>query len=206
MISNEFLLARSYLYGAEDVIHLSKYKVDQSELLLSLRQFENMAEVYQPEKGDRGRRVIDLVDSSKHNSNTSLTKTDLNEMDFTEDTSYLKSMPKLRSFIHNFEYGRAHALYLKEGGYFPPHRDGVIFPHLDKECFRILITAEGCGEDDLCFVVGNKIMPLENGRAYYINTFKKHYAFSFTDKCKFIILNMRITLQNVNTLSEFMVK
>jgi hypothetical protein len=206
MISNEFLLARSYLYGAEDIIELKNFKLDHSELLGSTRKFEVDAVDYQPEKGDRGRKVLDLVGSIDNNSNQSLQSSELNEMDFTEDTIYLKSMPAFSKFLHSFEYGRSHVIYMSKGGFFPPHRDGPIFPHFDKECFRIIVPIEGCEEDDFTLVVGNKIVPLQNGRAYYVNTFKKHYAFSFTDRCKFVILNIRITLENVKALSEYIVK
>lgn len=206
MISNEFLLARSYLYGAEDCIELKKLDLDHSELLLTARGCESHAEVYQPEKGDRGRKVLDLVGSNTLNSNQSLQNTDVCEMDFTDDTQYLNMMPKFKKALKQFEYGRSHILYLSKGGFFPPHRDGPIAPHFDKECFRILIPVEGCEEDDFAFIVGNKVIPLHNGKAYYINTFKKHYAFSFTDRCKFLILNIRITLDNVNKLAEYIVK
>ena len=206
MNSNEFLLARSYLYGAEDTIELKKLDIDHSELILTARQFENKAHTYQPEKGDRGRKVLDLVGSDKFNSNQSLQSTGICEMDFTDDTTYLKSMPNFRKVLKQFEYGRSHILYLSKGGFFPPHRDGPIAPHFDKECFRILVPIEGCEEDDFAFIVDNKVIPLRNGKAHYINTFKKHYAFSFTDRCKFVILNIRITLENVNKLSEYIVK
>lgn len=200
-ISNEFLLARDYIYSLEDIILLNNTNINYEEVKNCLEKFKHHAQVYQPEKGDRGRYCLDLVASDKYDANQSLQDNyELTEMSFTDDTIYLDSMHSLKSFIHKFDYGRAHAIYMDAGGYFPPHRDGPTPPKYEDECFRILIPIEGCEENDFCFVNGGQVLPLINGNAYYINTFKRHYAFSFTDRCKMIILNMRISMENAKVM------
>jgi hypothetical protein len=203
MAFNDFILARSYLYSLEDVVDIKKANIDIGQVIKVVDKCAPLMGVYQEYKGaQNNRRMLPLVSSKTHDSNGYLYGTGLHELDFRDDTEYLDMMPSLKDFIHRFDYGRSHIISMGAGGFFPPHRDGPIPPHFEQECFRVLVTIDGCTENDLCFVTGGKVAPLRNGRAYYINTFKTHHAFSFNDKCKFAILNFQINLRNIETLQR----
>lgn len=203
MAFNDFILARSYLYSLEDVVDLKKANLNIGQINDVVTKCSPLMETYQEYKGDQyNRKMLPLVASTTHNSNGYLYGTGLHELDFREDTEYLDMMPSLKTFIHQFDYGRGHIISMGAGGFFPPHRDGPIPPHFEQECFRVIVTLDGCNDSDFCFVTGGNVAPIRNGRAYYINTFKTHYAFSFSDKCRFAILNFQINLHNVEALQR----
>lgn len=203
-MNNDFLLARQYISSLEDYIELNGTDVNFKQVSEIYRIFADEFTPYQEYKDGHNRFALPLVTSENNDSFISLQDTPKSELDFKTETNYLRYTPSLQKFIHRFEFGRAHAISLKKGGFFPPHRDGPIPSRLDEECFRVLITLGGCDNDKFITIIDNKVLPLKSYRAYYINSFKTHSAFSFSDDCNFIILNFRISLDNVKTLRSML--
>lgn len=201
---NNFLLARQYILGLETVVELKQTGIDFNDIskYISTQQFE----IYQKSKGDLGRYYIDLLTSDIYDSNQSLAGTDLSELDFKTPSEHLKNLPKLQRFLNRFECGRTHIIKLNRGGCFPPHRDGPNILGGTRECFRILITLDNCEEDTLNVVMDNKVIKLKNNSVYYINTYLKHSAFAFKDDSNFIIANVAISMDNVESLIGYITK
>lgn len=200
-MTEDFLLARQYISSLEDCIELNGTDLNFKQIGEVYRIFKDEFTPYQEYKEGHNRFALPLI-TSDDNSFISLQETTKSELDYKKETDYLRYTPTLQKFIHKFEYGRAHAISLQRGGFFPPHRDGPIPTRLDEECFRILITLDGCENDKFITLIDNRVLPLKNYRAYYINSFKTHSAFSFTDECQFVILNFRICLNNVKVLRD----
>lgn len=127
--------------------------------------------------------VPDLDSIYEHNfeNNTNYT-----ELDFNVPTPvyYYKSLSKLLDPIKNC-VTRSHILKLKPGGFFPPHRDAR-GNYL--ETFRLLIPLQNCNPPRLNFVLEDKICNWENGRMYFLNTFKMHYLFNSSYENSYIIV------------------
>lgn len=205
MIDQQFLLARTYVSSLEDVVELNNTGINFGQLDGYFeRQLQHFTP-YQEYKQGHNRYALPLITDEDQNSLVSLQDSGRTELQFKVPTDHVKAVPSLWDFIKQFEYGRAHAIWLKQGGFFPPHRDGPILPNLEQECFRVLITLGGCEQQHFVTIIDNKVAPLKNYRAYYINSFRTHSAFSFTDKCKFIILNFHISLDNVVALRKMIV-
>jgi hypothetical protein len=202
MVDSQFLLARQYIAGLEDCIELSNTNINFGEIDKMCRSNLGDFKPYQEYKEGHNRYALPLVTDELQSSFVSLQDGSRTEMDFTTPSSYLNSTPSLKNFIVGFDYGRSHVVWMKRGGYFPPHRDGPIAPFFDDECFRILLTIRGCRQKEFVTIVDNKVLPLNDYRAYYINSFKTHCAFSFTDDCMFAILNFRISMENARVLRD----
>ena len=200
----DFLLARQYISSLEDCVELYGTEINFEQMNETYRIFGDEFTPYQEYKGGHNRYALPLITSDDNDSFKSLQDTNKTELDYKVQTDYLRYSPSLKRFVDRFEYGRAHAIWLKKGGFFPPHRDGPIPPRIDEECFRILITLDGCENDKFITLIDNKVLPLKNFRAYYINSFKTHSAFSFSDECKFAILNFRISMDNVKILRSML--
>lgn len=201
---NDFLLARQYISSLEDCVELNGTGINFAQVDKVYKTFSNEFTPYQEYKGGHNRYALPLVTSPDDDSFLSLQETTRSELDFKKHTDYLRYTPSLEEFINKFEHGRAHAISLRKGGFFPPHRDGPIPPRFDEECFRILVTLDGCENDKFITLIDNKVLPLKSFRAYYINSFKTHSAFSFSDDTLFVILNFRISLENLKVLRSML--
>lgn len=96
--------------------------------------------------------------------------TDYVEKSFNVKTPLFKDFSFLDSY---FDLGRSHILRLGPGGFFPYHRD------YDSETFRLVYTINGCEEQNLVWVLQDKVVKLQNKKWYYINTKMIHSVFSF---------------------------
>jgi len=100
--------------------------------------------------------------------------------------------------------GRSHFLRLDKGGFFPPHRDnGIALP---PRTVRILVPIRW-QYNHAVWIQDGKLLHLEEGRPYFINTSKEHSVFSYTDGSILLVLNvmtgpetLHALLSNANTL------
>lgn len=70
---------------------------------------------------------------------------------------------------------RTHFLKLKSGGFFPPHRDHT---HGVQNSIRIIVPISGCKPPDSNFILEDKILYMDHGNSYIINTTKMHWLFN----------------------------
>ena len=81
---------------------------------------------------------------------------------------------------------RSHFINLSKGGIFPPHHDGL-------DSFRIVIPIWNTGTNDFKWGYEDKILPLQEGKSYFLNTLKNHWVVSFIDGCLLLLLNIEPT-------------
>lgn len=115
------------------------------------------------------------------------------EIDFRKRTSIVEFIPELNPLLDYFEpcLGRTHFLRLDKGGFFPPHRDnGAI---VESPTLRILVPIHNFGVNDMKWVQDEKLLKLDPGHTYFINTTKLHSVFSFVDNCMMLVLNVTWT-------------
>ena len=100
--------------------------------------------------------------------------TDYKEEDFNVPTL---AYPYFKEVLRPFEpwLFRTHVLKLNAGGFFPPHRDA-----LAGRSFRIVVPLKNCNPPSANFVVEDKILSWDIGRAYFVDTIKMHYIFNAT--------------------------
>lgn len=112
------------------------------------------------------------------------------EADFKVRTNVVEFLPDLKNLLDFFEpnLGRCHFLRLDKGGFFPPHRDnGAI---VNVPTFRILVPIYNFGQNDMKWIQDEKVLNLELGKVYFINTTRVHSVFSFVDSCVMLVLNI----------------
>ena len=142
--------------------------------------------------GDSGTPDLDSV--SEYNR---INKVSLNESNFNVPTVHATPF---NYFLNNFKVGRSHYLKLNHGGHFPWHRD------MDSDTFRIIYTIQNCDKESLVWLQDDRVLPLDSGRWYYINTKVQHAVVSFSE-CIFAVFNVLDTRENVKKLkSNFRVR
>lgn len=112
------------------------------------------------------------------------------EQDFKKRTSIVEFLPELNEFLDFFgpSTGRAHFLKLNKGGFFPPHRDNGLVVNV--ESYRILVPICNFGINDMKWIQEEKVLRLDVGKTYFINTSRPHSLFSFVDDCIMLVLNV----------------
>jgi len=131
---------------------------------------------------------IDLDSIKEYNKENN---TDLDELSFNKFTEVYHSSPEIQKIVEPFKdhIGRSHILSLKEGGYFPPHRDLPVYVE-QQNSLRILVPLRSCNPPDMYFMYEDKPLHFEHGRAYFLNTNKSHNLFSFKGS-EMIVLNIK---------------
>lgn len=129
--------------------------------------------------------------------------TNYHEKDFSVRTDIAKQIPELNPLLDSFEtIGRCHFLRMDSGGFFPPHRDnGPIMP---APTFRIIVPLSNTNKQQWKWIQEDRILPLQTGRTYCINTSKEHSVFSFVDNCCMLVMNVPATVQNCLRVSTNM--
>ena len=125
--------------------------------------------------------------------------TDFSENDFCKWSPFIKSCIALQEMTLPFHkyMGRSHLLRLNKGGFFPMHRD------LTPESYRLFVSLSHF--DSFVFLLDNKRMYFEPGRLYFINTWLIHSLFSFEDKNDFLVFNIDLCKDSVDTLIDNLV-
>ena len=197
-----------HLSSLGDIVPLD-FCLDIKQLEKELSQFENDWKQYNPRKPNnrQGLSITSLdgklsgvpdLDSlfeynKQHNTN-------INEVDISVKTPVASNISVIQRLLDVFDtLGRSHFIRLNTGGFFPPHRDGKI---LDITCFRVLTLCHNCTPSQFTFMHEDKIIKLEPGRPYFINTRKMHSVFSYVDNSVQCVLNVPLTKNNYNSIIE----
>ena len=123
----------------------------------------------------------DLTSIREYNSEN---RTDYNELSFRVPTPYWKELTSLSEPLKPLEnnLGRSHLIRLKNGGFFPPHRDLG-------ETFR-LIAFFNCSPNYLIFTLDDQKIFFQNNILYFANARKTHSLFSFQEEALILVLNV----------------
>ncbi len=182
------------------------YQLNTEDILSKAHNYQDNWHHYNPRKPGNERYglsltsldgemtgVPDLDSLPEHNR---IHGTDFHEMDFTKSTKYFDSLEDKDALNGIFEghIGRSHILWLKSGGFFPPHRDSFYNP---PRVFRIIALVSG-SEKSYKFILDDKILRFEPGRLYFMNTCLAHSVFSFANDTRFLIMNIKISEFSVN--------
>ena len=195
-----------HLSSLGDIVPLD-FCLDTKQLEKELSQFEGDWKQYNPRKPNnrQGLSITSLdgklsgvpdLDSlfeynKQHNTN-------INEADISVKTPVASNISVIQRLLDVFDtLGRSHFIRLNKGGFFPPHRDGKI---LDITCFRVLTLCHNCTPNQFTFMHEDKIIKLEPGRPYFINTRKMHSVFSYVDNSVQCVLNIPLTKDNYNCI------
>lgn len=203
---NEQLIIRTLISRLEDCIEftapfnlkkIQSYCYDNRDLFLRY---------HRDDKHDQRRTALPLVNKTGEPDDSSfinLTGTGYDESNFTAKTKYYyeSGLNEVLDLFGN-SLRRTHIINCKQGGYFRPHRDGpVSLNTAAEETVRFLICIDNCDNKHFHFVLENKVLPLRTGKIFYINTLKKHSAFSFNEDCFFVIINAALNKDLCNIIS-----
>lgn len=201
---NNFLLYRSYIQSLGDFFELD-CNIDHDFIKKYCHHSKNNLVEYYLDK-TQGIALTNLTGKHDDSGFIPLSKNNYNEMDFTSKTqAYYESgvCDLLDKF--NDDLGRSHILNTQKGGGFYPHYDGPKLNAPEKETFRLIYCIDKCDENNMHFGFENKtILPMDNGKLYYVNTFKKHSQISFSNDCFFIVINVAITQESYIVLRRMM--
>lgn len=191
-----------------DVIELSfpKWHLDSPDSLINHPGWKQ----YNPRKdgynryglsvtsADGGYSGIPDLDSLREYN--AINGTDYTEASFNKRTSISNKYPVLEQLLNAFDpdCGRCHFLRLDRGGFFPPHRDNG--SSLPSNTFRIIVPLYNFGKHDAKWIQEDKILHMEMGTTYFINTTKEHSLFSFVDNSIIFVMNIMVTDKSLQTV------
>lgn len=175
-----------YIYQYGDFEKLDM-KLNVNVMLKDLEMFEDDWNQYIPYKphiqrfglcvmNDRGETGPGPALTSMWEYNR-INGTNLSEKDFIIPTEVYENSEELRRFLGPIKEHicRTHFLKFPPGGFFPAHRD-----HRGKEqdTFRIIVPIHNCNPEGFVFLLEDKVLNWEMGRAYILNTTKPHTLFN----------------------------
>jgi hypothetical protein len=118
--------------------------------------------------------------------------TQYDEMSFDILTKVYDESAELRKLVDPFEkfIGRTHFLSIKNGGYFPPHRDSSGYE--EQETLRIVVPIRDMNPPKNYWIYDNKeILSFVNGMAYFLNTNKEHTVMSYSNDNLMLVMNIK---------------
>jgi hypothetical protein len=201
-MSNSDMLKVYDIHQYGDFYKLSYY-LNTNKILKTLEDFESKWSHYNPKKEHIPREGLCVfnysgkcgpgpaLDSLKeynliHNTN-------IGESDCNKPTELFWQSKELQEFFEPLvgSVVRTHFLRLKPGGFFPPHRDhtrGV------QNSFRIIVPIYNCQPPHSNFILEDKILYMEHGHPYVINTTKLHWLFNADaeDNQIWLVINAKI--------------
>lgn len=199
MLYQELLQLGSYY-------RLSQY-ANLAQIKSELSSYDSSWVRYNPQKGDNQRYglsltsldggltgVPDLTSIKEYNQKNG---TRFSEESFKTPTEVLK-LNSIRDLCRPYIpfLARSHLIKLNAGGFFPPHRDSFTSR---SRVFR-LFAALSHSQSDFCFLLDDQKLFFEPGVLYFVNTKQMHSLFSFFDNSIFLVLNVILNRDSVDTL------
>ena len=198
----------SYLYDSlarYGDIYALKLNLDPKKVMNELKLYDSDWVAYNPRKNilrkglsitslDGGLSGIPDLDSIReYNIKHNL---DLDETEYNKKTEL---WPLVQDALTPFEnyLGRTHFIRMDRTGCFPPHRDDY---SIDVNSFRLFIAIDGCNPPDNYFIIEEKICNFIPGKVYFINTCKEHTVFTTGSQSTFVVANITISDESVNTV------
>lgn len=186
------------------------FKIDTTRFMYDLMQFHNDWVDYLPRPGVHNNRksiTLTSLPGKTHKDCPSQAQAcvEMNrmvsELEFNQPTEVYNKCTSLHPLLKTFSpLGRTFLVNCGVGGYFMPHRD---HPSMPRESFRIAVFLNNCGPLQYDWLIDtDRKLPIELGRAYYINTRKTHRTISWTNDSIHLIINVPFTSANVAKVFE----
>jgi hypothetical protein len=202
-LTDEKIICELQLLGMGNIFPLDIW-IDQSQFMSEISNYKNEWVDYLPKK-DRpnNRKGLCLfgMPGDSHKDSLSMPeararhKKELFEEDFNQPTDLYKDLPSLHNFLDYFQpLGRTFLLKANEGGWFPPHRDAK---WIGRDTFRLVAFLNNCTKQKYNWVLEDKVIDIEMGRVYYINTRLPHHTFTMDNDSIKLIVNVKMCLENV---------
>jgi hypothetical protein len=122
----------------------------------------------------------------------------VSEMEFNEKTDVYHACPSLHHLLDTFQpLGRTFLVRCDTGGYFVPHRD---HPSMPRNVLRLAVFLNNCAPLQYDWLMDDKKLAIEPGRAYYINTRKTHRTISWVDGSIHLIMNIPFTPETIGKI------
>jgi len=195
-----------HLSSLGDIVPLD-FTIDIKKLKDELSLFDNDWKQYNPRKPNNRQGlsitsldgglsgVPDLDSLFEYNKQNG---TEISEVNINVKTPVASNISVIQPLLNTFDtLGRSHFIRLNKGGFLPPHRDGKI---LDVTCFRIITLCHNCNKGQFAFIYEDKVVVLEPGRPYFVNTRKQHSVFSYVDDSVQCVLNIPLTIENYKSV------
>lgn len=199
-------LLQNRLFSLGDIIPI-KFKTSPDAINEILKKkYNNVWQKYNPRDGGIARygipitshdgNIIDPISLDSIRQYNKENGTHYTEQSFSIHTPIVNDIPYIKPVLDMFNghVCRSHYLRLSNGGYFPPHRDGVY-----NTSFRILIPLT-YDRYNTFFMFEEEPKFFENGQAYVLNTVKRHTVISLKDHMDMIVLNISLNNETVNTV------
>ncbi len=140
--------------------------------------------------------VPDLDSLSEYNKSHG---TSYSEVSFREPTAVLQQCESLRKPLEPFLpfLGRSHLIKLKEGGYFPFHRDCAF---VGPQTIRLISPLKDCTTSAYCFLYDRERIYLDMGQLYFMNTKVEHAVFSFHPNVTLLVLNVIVCQESIDLI------
>lgn len=122
----------------------------------------------------------------------------VSELEFNEKTAVYHACPSLHPLIDTFQpVGRTFLVRCDTGGYFVPHRD---HPSMPRQVLRLAVFLNNCAPLQYDWLMDDKKLAIEPGRAYYVNTRKTHRTISWVDGSIHLIMNIPFTPETISKI------
>lgn len=182
------------------------FKIDTKQFMNEIQQFSNDWVDYLPRKewtNNRKSLTLTTLPGKTHRDNPSQAEASyaagrlVEETEFYEQTDVYKSCASLHPLLNQFDsLGRTFLVNSGVGGFFVPHRD---HPTMPRNTFRIAVFLNNCDPLQYDWLIDtDRKLPIELGRAYYINTRKTHRTISWVNDSIHLIINVPFTSENVS--------
>ena len=182
------------------------YKIDTAQFMREIMQFNRDWVEYLPRPdvfNNRKSLVLTNLAGKTHQDNPSQAQATVEagrpvlETEFCHPTQVYTTCRSLHPLLNDFSpLGRTFLINSGAGGYFLPHRD---HPSMPRKTFRIAVFLNNCAPLQYDWLIDtDRKLPIELGRAYYINTRKTHRTISWTNDSIHLIINVPFTSQNVS--------
>jgi hypothetical protein len=196
------LMAEMQLLSLGNVIPLN-ITIDLPQFMEELKTFENQWIDYLP-RSDRqnNRKGLSLFGLPGDTLNDGLSLPEaskrkgrrLSEMEFNSPTQVFEHCKSLHSLFSYFEpVGRSFIVKSDAGGWFYPHRD---HPGLFRDSMRIIVFCKNSKAGQYDWILDDKKLDIEEGRAYYVNTRLVHRTISYVNDSLHLIMNVAPTWHN----------
>ena len=93
---------------------------------------------------------------------------------------------------------RSHVIRMEHGAFFPVHRDNR---GMNIRSFRLFVPLKNCNPPNMYFILDGKLITFEPGRVYFMDTCLEHTLFTTGFASWFIVFNVEITVESVQTLT-----
>lgn len=205
-VSLQTLVCEQALTNLGDFEPLS-FHINTGQFMSEIAQFENDWVDYLP-RTDRpnnrqgmtltnlpgvGHRGVPSVAQAMHQRGHAV-----GEMAFSEKTDLYHGCPSLHELIEAFQpVGRTFLVKSNTGGYFVPHRD---HPSMPRSVLRIAVFLNNCAPLQYDWLMDDRKLAIEPGRAYYVNTRKTHRTISWVDNSIHLIMNVQFTPATISKI------